>query len=185
MAYENQPRAEFPVTVTKDEYIRAALLAARRTGALRSTPAVVATAALVLLLGVFSVGWTGVPLSVSILFCALCPLILLLFFVAEPGAVRRQAGRDYQTYAALLCPATLRIFPDNVVTVAPHLTLTDQYALMPECIETPELLVFLKDRERFLVLPKRCMPEEQREALLEQFRITFVRRRRRMSNWLF
>ena len=56
---------------------------------------------------------------------------------------------------------------------------------MPECIETPELLVFLKDRERFLVLPKRCMPEEQREALLEQFRITFVRRRRRMSNWLF
>ena len=110
---------------------------------------------------------------------------LLLFFVAEPGAVRRQAGRDYQTYAALLCPATLRIFPDNVVTVAPHLTLTDQYALMPECIETPELLVFLKDRERFLVLPKRCMPEEQREALLEQFRITFVRRRRRMSNWLF
>lgn len=30
MAYENQPRAEFPVTVTKDEYIRAALLAARR-----------------------------------------------------------------------------------------------------------------------------------------------------------
>ena len=116
---------------------------------------------------------------------ALCPLILLLFFVAEPGAVRRQAGRDYQTYAALLCPATLRIFPDNVVTVAPHLTLTDQYALMPECIETPELLVFLKDRERFLVLPKRCMPEEQREALLEQFRITFVRRRRRMSNWLF
>ena len=94
MAYENQPRAEFPVTVTKDEYIRAALLAARLAGALRSTPAVVAAAALVLLLGVFSVGWTGVPLSVSILFCALCPLILLLFFRggARSGAPSGRPG---------------------------------------------------------------------------------------------
>ena len=185
MAYENQPRAEFPVTVTKEEYIRAALLAARRTGALRSTPVVVAAAALLLLLGAFSFGWPGVPFSVSVFFCVLSPLTLLLFFVAEPAAVRRQAGRDYLTYAALLCPATLRLFPDNVVTAAPHLTLTDQYALIPECVETPELLVFIKDRERFLVLPKRCIPEEQRENVLEQLRVTFIRRRRRMSNWLF
>lgn len=185
MAYENQPRAEFPVTVTKDEYVRAALLAARWTGALRPAPAVVVAAALVLLLGAYSFGWTGVPVSVSIFFCALCPLILLVFFVAEPAAVRRQAGRDYQTYAALLCPARLRLYPDNVVTAAPTLTLTDSFALMPALVETPELLVFLKDRERFLVLPKHCIPEDRRDETLEQIRLIFVRRRHRMRGWMF
>lgn len=185
MAYETQPRAEFPVNVTKEEYVRAALIAARRTGTLRSTPFVVGAASLVLLIGAFSFRWPAVPPLISVFFCALCPLLLLLFFVAEPAAVRRQAERDYIVYVALFCPATMRLFPDNVVTAAPTLTLTDQYALMPECIETPELVLFLKDRERFLILPKRCIPEEQRADVLEQIRVTFIRRRRVMRNWMF
>lgn len=45
-------------------------------------------------------------------------------------------------------PASVRLYADNAVTVTPTLTLYDQYALIRECVETQELLILIKDRER-------------------------------------
>lgn len=82
-------------------------------------------------------------------------------------------------------PATVRLYADNAVTVTPTLTLYDQYALIRECVETPDLVILIKDRERQLVIPKRCLPTEKREEILEFLRLTFIRRRRVMRSWLF
>ena len=56
---------------------------------------------------------------------------------------------------------------------------------MVELLETKELLVFVKDRERRLVLPKRCLPPEKEKEALEFLRLTFTRKRRLMHGWIF
>ena len=80
--------------------------------------------------------------------------------------------------------AELWLYADYAVTKTPSLSLHDQYALIGECIETPELLVFIRESDRLLILPKRCLPPERREELLEFLRTTFVRRRV-MRSWIF
>ena len=187
MAYETPPKAVCEVNVTEQEYVTAALIGSRRTGSLRGIPAALATAGVLLILGVVSITWLrgyGIPWVVPLILIAACPLLLLAFLVAEPAAVRRQAKRDYVTYAALMCPARTALYADNIVTQTPLMTLTDQYALMAGLVETPELLIFIKDRERMIILPKRCLSEEQRDSVLEQLRLTFIRNRRFMRSWL-
>lgn len=187
MAYEIPPRAVCEVNITQEEYETAALIGARRTGSLRGIPAAVIAAGALLVMGVACLTWFGgwgIPWVVPLILIAACPLILLVFLAAEPATVRQKAREDYKTYAALMCPAKIALYADNMVTQTPVMTLTDQYALMAELVETPELLLFIKDRERLLILPKRCLPEGQRDALLEQLRLTFIRRRRTMKSWL-
>lgn len=188
MAYETPPWAVCDVNITEEEYVAATLMASRRTGSLRGIPAAMVAAGVLLILGVASVTWFGgynIPWVVPLVLLAACPLLLLAYLVAEPAAVRRQARRDYITYAALMCPAQAMLYADNIVTKTPVITLIDQYALMAGLVETPELLIFLKDQERLLILPKRCLPEEQRDSLLDQFRLTFIRNRRNMKSWIF
>ena len=99
--------------------------------------------------------------------------------------MRKRAAADFVIFDELLQPATVRLYADNTVTVTPTLTLYDQYALIRECVETPDLVILIKDRERQLVIPKRCLPTEKREEILEFLRLTFIRRRRVMRSWLF
>ena len=98
--------------------------------------------------------------------------------------MQRRAARDYETYRAMMQPSTVRLYADHMCTQTPLVRLTDQYALMACCVETPTLFVFVKDRERQMVLPKRCLPAEQRDEIIDFLRLTFVRRRRVMRNWL-
>ena len=161
---EAAPRAELTVDLTRGEYTQAALIAARLRGSLHPAPLIVVVAAVLLMVGMFSFGWFRSPL-IPILLLAAGPLLLLLFFGVEPADVQRRAARDYETYRAMM-------------------QLTDQYALMACCVETPTLFVFVKDRERQMVLPKRCLPAEQRDEIIDFLRLTFVRRRRVMRNWL-
>lgn len=187
MAYEVPPKAICQVSVSQEEYVTAALLAARRTGSLRGIPAAIMTAGALLILGVASITWFGgygIPWILPLILIAACPLILLVFLWAEPQALRRQARLDFASYNALMCPSHMALYADNIVTETPVMTLTDQYALMAELVETPDLLVFIKDRDRMLILPKRCLPENSREAVLEQMRLTFIRNRRVMKSWL-
>lgn len=180
---EAAPRAQLTADPTRGEYTQAALIAARLRGSLHPTPLIVIAAAVLLTVGMFSFGWFRSPL-LPILLVAAGPLLLLLFFGVEPADVRRRAARDYETYRAMMQPATVRLYADHMCTETPMVLLTDQYALMVCCVETPTLFVFVKDRERQMVLPKRCLPAEQRDEITEFLRLTFVRRRRVMRNWL-
>ena len=185
MQKETPARLDITYQLTKKEYTQAAMIMARRSGALRSTPLVVIAAAALLTIGLFSFGWfPAVPLLPGLI-CLSCPLLLILFFAVEPAGVRRQAEKDFTTYAALMEPTQLQLYPDNAVTRSPLLTLRDQYALLLECIETPQLFILIKDKERSLVIPKRCIPEEKRAETEEFLRLTFVRKRHVMRSWLF
>lgn len=178
-------KLEISVELTKEEYIKAALFTSRRTGLLRSTPFIWIAALFLLVIGLFSFNWFLYNLLVPIVICLFCLLLLFLFFLIEPRDVRKKAGKDYETYHTLMEPASISFFSDNVVTKSPHITLNDQYALLVECIETPEMFIFIKDTERQLILPKRCIPPEKTDAALEFIRQVFIRKRRTMRSWLF
>ena len=145
MPQEIPPRLEFPVDVTEKEYIEASLIAARRIGSLRPTPVIVAAAAALCAVGL------------PIMLCVLGLLLAIAFFTMEPANIRKRARRDYQTYKELMKDSVVRLYADDVRTDTALVRLTDQYALLALCVETPELLVFLKDRDRLLILPKRCL----------------------------
>lgn len=187
MQTETPPRAEFEVKLEKKEYIAAALIGARRSGALRSAPLVIAVSLALLAAGMLTMNWFQATstILVPVVMCLSCPLLLILFFGMEPGGVRKRAAADFVVFDELLQPATVRLYADNAVTVTSTLTLYDQYALIRECVETPDLVILIKDRERQLVIPKRCLPTEKREEILEFLRLTFIRRRRVMRSWLF
>lgn len=176
-------RGEFPVDVSEKEYVQAALLASRRYGSLRSAPAVLFIGVALLVVGLLGVTMTGTLWAVSLLLCILGPLMVVLFFIAEPAAVRRGARRDYPVFQELMAEGRLLLYPDHAQTVTGLAVLTDPYALMVFCIETPELLVFVKDRERLLILPKRCIPPEQKDGVLEFLRLTFIRKRKVQRTW--
>lgn len=57
-------------------------------------------------------------------------------------------------------PAQVQLYLDYAETHTPALVLTDSYALMEECIETPRLILLRKDEERLLILPRRCFAEQ-------------------------
>ena len=120
-----------------------------------------------------------------LMICLLCPFFLIVFFVILPGILKKRAGGYYKTYDALMNPATLRLYADNAITEAQSITLTDPYALMSGCIETPELVVLIKDRERMLIIPKRCLPPECAQEVVSFLRTVFSRRRRVRKNWVF
>lgn len=44
---------------------------------------------------------------------------------------------------------------------------------------------FVKDRERLLILPKRCLPAGEKEKTLEFLRLVFIRKRRVMRAWWY
>lgn len=184
MPQEIPPRLEFPVDVTEKEYIEASLIAARRIGSLRPTPMIVAAAAALCAVGLLAFSWFASPL-LPIMLCVLGLLLAIAFFTMEPANIRKRARRDYQTYKELMKDSVVRLYADDVRTDTALVRLTDQYALLALCVETPELLVFLKDRDRLLILPKRCLPAEQKDDALEFLRLVFIRKRKVMRRWYF
>ena len=185
MQKETPPRLDITVQLTKKEYIQAAMIMARRCGALRSMPLVLLAAAVLLTIGMFSFSWFPTVPLLPALICLCCPLLLFLFFAVEPAGVKKQAEKDYAVYTAIMEPTRLQLFQDNIVTQSPMLTEYDQYALILQCVETPALFLFIKDRERLLILPKRCIPAEKQQETADFLRLTFVRKRRVMRSWMF
>ena len=124
MQTETPPRAEFEVKLEKKEYIAAALIGARRSGALRSAPLVVVVSLVLLAAGMLTMNWFQATstILVPVVMCLSCPLLLILFFGVEPGGVRKRAAADFVTFDELLQPATVRLYADNAVTVTPTLT---------------------------------------------------------------
>lgn len=185
---EKEPKASFPLSVTREEYRTACLLAARSQGSLRFLPVLGIAAAVLLALGLLLMDWDRLAFStalVPLFLCLCCPALLAYILVLEPRRLRKKADEDYLTYQILMKDAVLSFYPDYAVTKTPELTLRDQYALMKCCLETPDLFVFLKESERLLILPKRCLPPERKEELQDFLRLTFTRRRRVMRNWIF
>lgn len=188
METELTPKAELKLETTLDDYTKASLLAARRNGPLRALPFVVLAAALLLFVGLCSLQYFMAKyysFFIPLLLCLCCVILLLFFFSILPHSLKKQAARNFDTYRALMGTVTLRLYADTMVTESPLLTLTDSYALMAECIETPELFIILKDRERLLVLPKRCLPPKQADEITAFLRLVFARRRHFMRNWIF
>ena len=179
------PRAVLDIAPTQDEYEDACLIAAGRSGRLRYAVvwilAAVARfcAGLSMLVGEWSV-------LLGVLLIAAGVLLMVYVLVLEPGRIRRRARRDWETYRALMEPAQVQLYLDYAETHTPALVLTDSYALMEECIETPRLILLRKDEERLLILPRRCFAEQaDGETALEFLRQTFARKRRVKRSWLF
>lgn len=188
MANEETPKAEFTIETSQKEYTDASLLAARRNGLLHSLPLVVLIAAALLFIGLCSFSWFQSKYSsafVPMLLCFGCVLLLLFFFTILPNFIKNQATVNFHTYQALMEPVTLRLYADNAVTESSCIKLTDSYALMSECIETPDMFVLIKDGERMLVIPKHCLPPDKSEEITSFLRLVFARHRCFMKNWIF
>ena len=176
------------VEITEGEYLQASLLTARRYGALRTLPVYV-VAAVVLLAAGFGL-WPSFyrmyqTAVVPFVLCLCSALLLVGVLWLLPRMVREQAGRDYGTYRRLWQKATVVFERDTLRTQTPALQASDPYALMLQLVETPTLLVFIKDGGKQLVVPKRCLPPEQSEAMLAFLRHAFTRRYRAMRTWLW
>lgn len=175
----------YAVDVTEKEYVRAVLFASRRIGTLRSAPLILILGLVLLTVGLCAFSWFPSSLLLPVFLCVSGPLLVLLFYLAEPAAVKKSARRDYVTFAQMMRDSRMELSPDEVKTTTACMTLTDPYALMACLIETPDLLVFVKDRERLLILPKRCLPGEEMDKTLEFLRLVFIRKRRVMRAWWF
>ncbi|MDD3692838.1 MAG: YcxB family protein [Oscillospiraceae bacterium] len=181
-------KAEISIDPTDKEYKDAWLLAERAGGWLRPLPLVVFIAAALLFAGLCSLDWFRHNYSsvfLPLLLCFCCPVLLMVFFFVVPKKIETQASRDYLTYKTLMAKATIKLNADTVVTSTENLTFNDSYALMAGCIETPQLFVLIKDRERILIIPKRCLPTENADNIVKFLRHVFARKRRVMKNWAF
>ncbi|NLN82630.1 MAG: YcxB family protein [Clostridiales bacterium] len=188
MANHIEPKAEITIDLTPQEYKEASLLAERQGGYLHPLPLVVLVSAVLLFIGLRSLGWfeaNYASMIVPLLLCFCCPLLLVVFFYALPSVLKSRAAVNYKTYKALMQTAVVKLYADDMVTEAPNLTLNDPYALMAVCIETPRLFVLIKDRDRMLVIPKRCIPAERSEEIIAFLRHVFTRRRKVMKSWIF
>lgn len=183
MDQQTPPRAMFYSEVTEAEYVQASLLLARRFGVLQFSPAAMTVGVLLIAAGVAMISFM-ISLFFPLFLVLLGILLLVVFLLVEPADVRRQAKRDYKTFAQLMQPAEVVLYADDVQTKTPYLTLQDPYARML-CVETPALVVLIRDKEQLLIFPKRCLPSEQADEAMEFLRMAFVRRRRVMRGWLF
>ncbi len=183
MATEKTVFAEIPFSVTREEYTAATLLVDRRAGVLHALPTVVVGALALLTIGGLAFSWFATP-WVPLLFCVTGPVGAAAFLLAQPAAVRRRAARDYDAFLRLVGEGSMALTPDAAVTKTERLTRTDPYALVAECLETAALFVFLLDRERFLVLPKRCLPPETAADVLAFLRRVYARKYRPMHSWV-
>lgn len=91
MPDEKTETMDFAVDVTEKEYVRAVLFASRRIGALRSAPFILAVGLLLLTVGLCAFSWFPSSLLLPVFLCVSGPLLVLLFYLAEPAAVRRSA----------------------------------------------------------------------------------------------
>ncbi len=188
MREQLQNKPEIFIDTTEKEYIEAWLLAERTSGWLRSLWLVVFIAAALLFAGLCSLDWFRHSYSsvfLPLLLCFCCPALLIVFFFIIPEKIKTQAKRDYLTYKTLMANAVIKLNADTVVTSTESLTFNDSYALIAGCIETPQLFVLIKDRERILIIPKRCLPAENADNIVKFLRHVFARKRRVMKNWIF
>lgn len=173
---------------TEQEYCQAALIAARRSGELPSPLLAAAMVAILLFFGMQSfslVAEASVKFAVAALFFAGAALVVWLFFFLFPSNIAKRAKQEYVTHCALRLPMQFDFTEDVLQTASPILASKDSYARIREWIETPQLLIFCKDRVGFYLLPKRCLPQQNREQILEQLRVEFSRHRHAMKNWIF
>ena len=179
-----------PVTAepTLAEYKQAALVAARRSRQTVSPFLAAGVAAVSVGFGMFSLSYAAsaaVRITMAAVFFAVAALILWWGFAYMPAGIARRAEEEYQTYAALRLPMTFCFEADVLQTSSPVLCAEDSYARIGELIETPQLLVFLRDQGSFFVLPKRCLPEQNKQEVLGLLRIEFARHRSTMRNRFF
>ena len=179
-----------PVTAepTLAEYKQAALVAARRNHQTVSPFLVAIAAAVSVGFGTFSLSYaasTAVRIAMAAVFWLVAALILWWGFIYMPALICRRAEEEYKTYAALRLPMTFCFEADVLLTSSPTLCAEDSYARIGELIETPQLLVFVRDQNSFFVLPKRCLPEQTRQETLGVLRIEFARHRSTMRNRFF
>mgnify|MGYP000889096332 FL=1 len=188
MAYQNTPKAEMVIDLTPEEYVEASLLAERQGGYLQPLPFVVLVAAGLLFFGLRMLNWFQSnyhSVFFPLFLCVCCPILLVIYFYILPAALKRRAAKSYRTYQTLMQNPTIQLYADYALTEAHNLTLNDSYARMAGCIETPRLFVLIKDRERLLVIPKRCIPQEQWDQVISFIRLVFARRRKVMKSWIF
>lgn len=188
MASQTIPKAEIKINSTIHEYKEAWLLTERTMGWLRQIPAAVFVSAALLLAGMCSFNWFRQNYSTvffPLLLCILCPIVLMFYFIILPQAIKFRAAKDFKTHLTLMGNASLQLYADNAVTQTETLTFNDPYALMVGCVETPMLFVLIKDHERILIIPKRCLPPERAEEISDFLRHVFARRRRVMKCWVF
>ena len=181
-------KAEISLDVTLEDYTKAMLLSDRRVGLLRFLPLGLFAAAGLLLVGFGSMQYFIARYNsflVPLLLFLLAGMVLVFFFYILPDNVRTKAKKSYASFHKLFEGQTIQFYPDTVITRTSCLALTDSYALMLVCIETPQLFVLLKDRDRMLIIPKRCITEDQQAMLVDFLRLVFSRKRRVFKNWIF
>lgn len=188
MSEQSLNKPEILIDTTEKEYKEAWLLAERANGWLRPLWLVVFISAALLFTGLCTLDWFRHSYSsvfLPLLLCFCCPTLLIVYFFIVPEKIKSQASRDFLTYKTFMTNAKLMLNADNVVTTTENLTFNDSYALIAGCIETPRLFVLVKDKERILIIPKRCLPPENADSIVGFFRHVFARKIKVMKNWVF
>ncbi len=188
MPKSTSPKCEFSADITLEQYIQGCLYHARLAGRLRNAlgmlalGAVLLTGGMVALLQFLQRSYAYSLLWLSVLLGFLGIALPFVYLVANTSAVRKQAVADFKVFQKLMQPMTVRFYEDQVDTVSEHLTLHDQYALMARCMETRDFFLLIKDRDRFLLIPKDQLPDQKRAAMEEFLRMVFARRYRKMNS---
>ena len=188
MSRQIPPKCEFSAEITLEQYIQGSLYHARWAGQLRNTLGVLTvgallfTGGLVVLLQYIQKSYANSLLLLAVvmgLSGIALPLIYLLYHLA---AVKKQAAANYPAFEKMMKPMTVRLYEDKADTVSGYLMLYDQYALMAKCVETKEFFLLIKDRDRFLLIPKDNLPNQKRGEVEEFLRLVFAGRYRKMNN---
>lgn len=176
------------ITLTEKEYQQAGMMVSRRCGALRICVWLSLVGVLLVAAAFYSLNWiSSRPSSfLAPIALMLAGVLLLVICLAQlPRAEKRRLSADFVTFVRLMQPAAMTMGSDELVVKSENMTLHDPYGLIIECVETPEMFIFIKDKERFSVLPKRCLPAEKKQDILDYLRLQFTRRYHAMKNWLF
>ncbi len=164
-------RNEFPVDLSRDEYVDFNLLLQKAGGALRLRRGMMIA---FLILAVFSllllvVDWIHIgQLDLPMLLCVLLTGAVAVSLQVIPGLlVRQNAGKTYDqnVLSGHDFYGMVRVYPDRIEKITGDVTACIRFAENASYIETETMMVLLTNTSRAIVLPARCMTREDADSV--------------------
>ncbi len=174
MSAVNRPRAVFSVSITEEEYLRAARVASRNGGRLRVvwTGFVLCAALTLTVAGALAAyPWAALWL------CAVGGTIALVTLCLMRYAFLRTAARDYRVFSAVFSTTEVTLWEDTLEYSGTSCCRKEAYALFSRLVENETQFLLLRDDGTFLLLPKQAFPTDGHAA--DFLRVTFARKYRR------
>jgi len=171
---QTAPRATFSVTLTAEDYLRAAGVASLSGGRLRTVWVgfLLCTALTVTMAGAL----IAYPLA-AVLVMLGGGVIALTTLCLMQYAFTRKTAQDYRLFSAVFSTVQVTLWEDTLEYRGEHAVRKEGYALFSRLVESRALFVLLREDGTFLAIPKRDMPEDGRAAAFLQ--LTFSRKYKR------